>query len=489
MARHFLDSRDPSSDRQWREVVAGETPQLDNGGYLAGNWGLCLVAATCLEHTERDWETQYSNGPAGQVIAAMRVVTRERRIMRGAEKLEEITHEYMERGGLQPIDNTPDAWGIQAAEALARDGPIEHIAPSCSSSCSRSGSGSRSSSVSGSLRDRVSDAPLCARIGDALEKNIQGMPSEIVEALAAKGATCVERKHLKTSFHSTWLFDLEPPLLHEGKPHHRVIVQVIGIELGDKDIFGFDTCARTLTRASELAAQAGVRVPLIFASGSMAAGDLGHLDFVIEEFVTTQTVEDEVLAPGGCWHAARQDVEQKLQNLSLADVDTTPLPRFNTFQEYFGYLQGLVPSKCESLQRSLQRFVDQCELESVSWTPSLVHQDINGGNLLCSPVEGSDKWALDALIDWESAVVCDWRMLGREEPFAIAAQFGAVVKGAHLAERYVNGSLPRCELDALVENYARAAKKLQQKNVLTFEPWRDLVTQCQSGTLASSTAS
>ena len=48
----------------------------------------------------------------------------------------------------------------------------------------------------------------------------------------------------------------------------------------------------------------------------------------------------------------------------------------------------------------------------------LVHQDLNDGNVLCSP-DASGAWQLDALIDWEGACVVDARVAYEpSEPWA-----------------------------------------------------------------------
>merc|ERR1712048_532147 len=110
----------------------------------------------------------------------------------------------------------------------------------------------------------------------------------------------------------------------------------------------------------------------------------------------------------------------------------------------------------------------------------LVHQDINGGNLLSSKNPSGTGWVLDAIIDWESAVVVDPRLAEcRDEPWCTAQLLGTAAKGAHLAGCFAIGALPRCELESSVEDYTEAAQELAEKGLLSFQPWSRLVERCK----------
>lgn len=333
---------------------------------------------------------------------------------------------------------------------------------------SGSSSGSGSPRLDAETMRLLEDLPLQARIGEALDKLITGLPDEVAAVFLSLGANIKSSRHLKTSFHKTFLVELSPALVHEKCSHEKVIVQVLGVELGDKDVFG-ELTAATLVRAHELAVLAGVRVPAVFATGTCES-DIGKLDFIVEEFVVTQTVEDKVRAPMEEWKRIRKEVIEKLKGLSLAGVDTLPLPRHDTCQSYVDWLLKMVPASDEVLAASLSRFRSDAA-GGIDGVPVLLHQDINDGNLLCSKSPNGDGWKLDALIDWESAAVVDARCYENDKIWDTVQTFAVVVKCAHLAERFVQKTLPRCELQELLKNYEQAARKLDKQGFLPFETW------------------
>merc|ERR1712224_774376 len=158
-------------------------------------------------------------------------------------------------------------------------------------------------------------APLCAHIGEALHRSFgSSLPPEVEALLQSKGARVASSKLLKVSFHATFVVSLSPALLHNGSSFEQAIVQILGSQLGDKAIFGevrSSTQASTLVRAMEIASAAGLRVPAVFASGSCDSL-VGPLDFLIEEFIHTETVEDEVQAPDLEWQWIHYEAEAKL---------------------------------------------------------------------------------------------------------------------------------------------------------------------------------
>lgn len=335
---------------------------------------------------------------------------------------------------------------------------------------------------------------MCARIAEALHQSFgSSLPQEVEALLSARGAQVSSSRLLKTSFHATFCVHMDPPLPHGGTSFAKAIVQVLGAELGDKAIFGH-LQASTLVRAMELASSAGVRVPKVFATGRCASL-LGPLDFVVEEFVDTQTVEDEVQAPSTDWDRLVYELQSKLLRHMLAEVDVSPLPHFKSLNTQLQWLMTWVPPWDDSLIQSLDRFAQGvATAPPQGLDPVLVHQDLNGGNVLCSElpsgierpwveymgVWSEPRWGLDAVIDWESAAVADPRSLSAEEPWPTARALALVAKGSRLAEHAVRGTLPRCELRELIEGYDRAATELDEQGLLHYETWATRVKRARS---------
>lgn len=301
--------------------------------------------------------------------------------------------------------------------------------------------------------------------------------------MISRGARITNRKHLKTSFHSTWLVDLDPPIVEDdGHAFSRAIVQVVGTSLGDQPL-STSVSLSALLRAMELAVAAGVRVPRIFGSADFES-EIGTLEFVVQEFIETQTVEDKVIAPGADWRRIEEEVVNRLKSLPLKNVDTSPMQRYETLQDWLNKIRSLLPMALTDVREAIDRF--ESGLPALdNRDPVLIHQDINGGNLLASSRGAS--WELDAIIDWESAVVCDQRLYTEQsEPWSTARLLGNFAKGAHLAELAALNSLPRCELEALVENYVESAQELAKRGFLPYQPWSSLVERCKQAAAGQS---
>merc|ERR1712032_1246488 len=104
------------------------------------------------------------------------------------------------------------------------------------------------------------------------------------------------------------------------------------------------------------------------------------------------------------------------------------------------------------------------DMKPADGPPTLLHQDLNDGNVLCSATGSEGKWKLDALIDFESAAVGDSRLVYCREPlWQTLRAFGHAVKGQWLAKSIVEGSAPRCEAGELAENHDRARKFLAKQ--------------------------
>ena len=193
------------------------------------------------------------------------------------------------------------------------------------------------------------------------------------------------------------------------------------------------------------------------------------MDFVIEEHIITQTVEDckdQRGAPRHEWHRAAQQITEQLASTpppSLADLALeTPLPWYTSTTDRLQSMLSSVPPFDISLAAALTTFskapamatVLRAERGSMATSlpagggaitasgsvagggsneqsggaaaaavglPALLHQDLHGGNILMSlsQSDGADAWQVDAVIDWESGAVADVRSLEPREPWYV----------------------------------------------------------------------
>ncbi|CAE7216491.1 unnamed protein product [Symbiodinium pilosum] len=419
---------------------------LLEAGFLAGPWGECLAEATVREHAETN------QGQAGQVIDFLDRCGH-RRFGKAADKLERATHKVMRKGGFHacpPSEMDPQVWGrtrqlpigVQAITEAPRQRSGYPVARSSSSSSSSSSSGSSSSSSSGSS-SRSSSASsehrldpetksLCrsaapeGRIDVMLEKHVSQLPLDVVAEISKRGATISSAVRLKSSFHSTWLVEVEP-FLQDQKRHTRVIVQILGAEVGDHAL-SFVISAKQIDKAMQLARRAGLRVPDVILTGSCET-EIGNLDFIVQEFIITQTVEDIVKAPRKEWHRMECEILTALKRAPIVDPnDAAPMLYLNSLDKYLLWLRDLVPPKLTDIVKALDDFRRDCP--SAGPSPAiLMHQDINNGNLLASKVDEA-QWKLDAVIDWETAAVGPSELAERpmQEQWRTALAFGDVVK-------------------------------------------------------------
>ncbi|CAJ1379833.1 unnamed protein product [Effrenium voratum] len=471
MARDFLQSPGGAT---WRDLLRQTQPCVDQAGCLCGPWGDCLVEATVQEYTDAN------RGQAGQVIDFL-TSCGHRGLQNAADKLERLTHRAMRAGGihLQPVSaEDPQAWARMRSQAVAA-APVGHVRAGSSSSSRSSGSGSGSSGcrLDASSKELCRSAPPHARIGEVLERCIVDLPLEVVAEFAKQGSVVASCKCLKTSFHSTWLVEVSPPVTQEGKSYAKVIVQIVGSQVGDQPL-SFHISGNQIVKAMRLARRAGVRVPDILFTGCCET-TIGVLDFVAQEFITTETVEDKVNAPREDWNRIAQGVASKLSEHPIPPDDASPLHYFDSLEQFMQKMGDAVPGACAFIRQEMDRFVRGHSRSSPS-QPTLLHQDVNSGNLLASP--SAQGWQLDAIIDWESAVAAPAELSRRplQEQWKVAMDFGNLAKGAWLAARMSEGTLPRCDLEALVENYAEAAQSLERRNFGPFGPWSDLVQKCRA---------
>mmetsp|Transcript_59231 Transcript_59231/g.122505 ORF Transcript_59231/g.122505 Transcript_59231/m.122505 type:complete len:332 (+) Transcript_59231:22-1017(+) len=302
------------------------------------------------------------------------------------------------------------------------------------------------------------------------------VPPEVEAILLSMGYPEIRRctKH-KVSFHATYFLDFAGPL--PSGAEGRAVLQMIGSELGDKELFHLQRpiSAESIVRATALAKDAGIRVPQILASGKVESwGPLSDVPFLVYEFVNTATVEDERVAPGKDLRLAISDVQEKLKCSSLAGIDTEPLPRFEDCFEFTAYLRQLAEQiQAQDLVEALLNMDRSLHAAGiVPIPPTLIHQDLNDGNVLCSP-DSSGQWKFDALIDWEGAVVGDSRLAYEHgEPWNALGKLARVVKIRWLmavaSGTLQDAALPRCCAEELVEDYEELSDFLVRSGWLKF---------------------
>lgn len=290
------------------------------------------------------------------------------------------------------------------------------------------------------------------------------MPAEVEVALLSLGLEIKSCKLIKLSFHSTYLVEVS------GGARTKVIVQLLGSQLGDKPLFRVDRpiSAESIRKASELAREAGVRVPDILSTGTVdKCGSLSDVPYVAYEFIETETVEDEVIAPGNELSRIIESIRQSLKSRPLTDVDTEPIQRFDDVNAFIANLKNLAT---EAKAPELLVALDKIAAETVDIVPQpvvLIHQDLNDGNTLCSrDAGGSGSWHLDAMIDWEGACVADPRLAwDRSEPWQTLRLLALAVRGSWLKAVVEKGghamaSLPRCQMEELCEDDDDVKSKL-----------------------------
>lgn len=272
------------------------------------------------------------------------------------------------------------------------------------------------------------------------------------------------------------LLSLGFPALKRIRKHKELVLQLLGAELGDKALFDLERpiSASSIERASILAQEAGLRVPNVVATGEAEEwGSFQKVPFVLYELIKTATVEDKVVAPQEELCQIIADLKHTLTSRSLAEVETEPLPRFEDCFKFLYYLHGLAKQMqaCELVDSCKKMEENLKTLGLTSAEPVLVHQDLNDGNVLCSP-DASGRWKFDALIDWEGAVVVDPRIAyDRSEPWLSLRTLAKVTKIRWVAAASSGAvqitTLPRCCAEELIEDYDELAALLVEKGWLS----------------------
>mmetsp|Transcript_17958 Transcript_17958/g.46092 ORF Transcript_17958/g.46092 Transcript_17958/m.46092 type:complete len:337 (-) Transcript_17958:227-1237(-) len=311
-------------------------------------------------------------------------------------------------------------------------------------------------------------ADLNLSVGEALDSCPQHVPPEVDACLQSLGFPPVSSsKRIKVSFHCTYFVEFSGPLpdgVAGSQP--KAVVQLLGSQLGDKALFhlGKPICAASIVKATDLCVQAGIRAPAIYATGMVEKwGQLDRLPFVVYEFIATETVEDERCAPNGDFVRVVDGIRSAFEAMPLSDVDTGPLIRFDTVFDQIEYLKVVAnAAEATELLTGLDKVAAELRKQGIEpLGPVLIHQDLNDGNVLCSP-SAAGPWQLDALIDWEGAAVADPRAAySGSEPWSTLRRLARMVKLRWLAGLVGRGEAPpRCEAAELQEDYEEIGQEL-----------------------------
>ncbi len=283
----------------------------------------------------------------------------------------------------------------------------------------------------------------------------------------------ISAKRIKLGPHATYAVYLE------GWKADSAIVLVLGAELGDKPIFdlGKPISAALLQGAAELAALAGVRVPVIYDAGELwrrCDGTDETFQFVIQERIASAASAADgngAVVPTGEVEIAAEHLLAKLGARPVSIGESASVPWFATRAQFLASLQYLTTD--HRVHQALAVLLDNENAahkrrpHPLEPQPVLVHQDLRS-NLLMSPADGSgsgrDRWDLDAVIGWECACAFD-PSVGESMP--LLGALASVVKGAWLAERIVSqdGEAPRCELHRIRSEYERGRRHLSDVGV------------------------
>ena len=94
----------------------------------------------------------------------------------------------------------------------------------------------------------------------------------------------------------------------------------------------------------------------------------------------------------------------------------------------------------------------------------MIHQDLNWGNVLCSQIQQTENWALDAVIDWHGAALAPIEFLRDSSRPDLETLFTF----AWLASGFVTdpSRLPSCDFMQLMENTTEWVEKLKNAGLL-----------------------
>ena len=230
-----------------------------------------------------------------------------------------------------------------------------------------------------------------------------------------------------------------------------------------------------------------LRTPELLLHGVInTRGDLSNVEWLLWEWIKTDTVENIVAAPN-LDEIIEQNVMRKLskplRNLdpSILEDARQFLPQYESIESYVDYLKnelsplitlpdsalGFNPGQSILIVKEMIKKA-KCGKKSVGKV-CLIHQDLNWGNVLCSQIQETKNWALDAVIDWESAALAPIEFLrDSSRPEQTLFMFGMVLRNAWLASGFATdpSRLPSCDFMQLMENTTEWVEKLRNAGLL-----------------------
>ena len=332
---------------------------------------------------------------------------------------------------------------------------------------------------------------LCVAEHLALEREL---PAAVSTALSGRGfPPLASAKKIKSKLHEFWQLEFSaavPPSLGPvGKRGNasRAVLQIIGAELSDKPVFSVrrPTTARTIAQALKLAQAAGVAAPNLWLSGTIPRrGPYRDVQFVVYEYVTSDTVEDAVAAPP----AERARIEASVVAALKAapqQAEDGELAEYADVHAFVAELQALAKeAEAVDLAAPLARLAEECRAPastpastpaSSGWQLGAAQRalaaDLSGANLLCSCAgESAATWSLDGVLGWHGAALCDARLAAAaaEAPWDLVQALAHVVKARWVCERSRRdpAAVPRCSVHELLELHDQSQAVLVQRGYL-----------------------
>jgi hypothetical protein len=318
---------------------------------------------------------------------------------------------------------------------------------------------------------------LCVAESLALEREL---PAAVPAALAERGFPPLSSaKKIKSSCHEFWELEFSDPVPPSLGPvgrrgsTSRAVLQILGAELSDKPVFAVQApmSAASISQALALARAAGVEVPHLWFSGEIARrGPYRCLPFVVYEHISSDTVEDVVAAPSDQRARIERAAADALQAIP-PQAGGEALAAYDDVHSFLAELQRLATeADAVDLSRPLARLAEECRTRwQLGAAPRGLAQDLSGANLLCSCIDQSaGKWALDSVIGWHAAVLCDFRLYSSDEPWDLIQAMSHVVKARWVCElsRRNPAVVPRCSVQELLEKHDECQAMLAQRGYL-----------------------
>lgn len=388
----FMRTAAPSG-LSWAEHTRGVTPQLDpSTGFIVGPWAECIHWGVVFEHTN-DWSSipQYAaHGPVGGILLALERSLQGhpdlRGLMQAADRLEQACHRMANQGQLHgaPVPAASSAAPTGAAATLAAYG------------------------ITGPLPLQCRMNELVRQLGSESCRTSpeKFLPPELVLRLPSP---VISLERISRGWHEGY------KVMLGGSPPKSAFCRIWGSQMGYMQLdahVGFSTERKAL----EICSAGGVPVPELVTdaqqrtfSGSCDRGSVGLRDFALYKFIEGSLNAEEasrLVGRSGCRNFELQTMI-RIHQCTIGPKDqTSPLARFDSYQEHLQYLDSLARScqanhLCHNISAVKQLF-DQAFIPSLP--PALLHLDLHMGNILIA-----SNLQLLAGLDWEFACIGDPR--------------------------------------------------------------------------------